>query len=157
MRTAGFTKSSLQMSYSEMQFPHRAGRRRPGPFLSRLIEVVHVFKDFDPRDGPLSTSASRAPAYQPPVSGVGVFTPYAAFSTRGITVCVLVFSELYIYVWKQLYFGDQTLSPSGTTEPGRYRSQSTFSQWSWGFHTVCGDIDPGDHCSCPQFARVVKV
>ena len=36
-------------------------------------------------------------------------------------------------------------------------SQSAIGQWDWGFHTVRGGVDPGDHCFRPQVVGVVKV
>ena len=46
------------------------------------------------------------------------------------------------------------LSPrSGSTN----LSQSAASQWGWGFHTVRGGIDPGDHRFRPRIVGVIEV
>ena len=36
-------------------------------------------------------------------------------------------------------------------------SQSTIGRWGWGFHTVRGGFDPGDHRSRPQVVGAVDV
>ena len=36
-------------------------------------------------------------------------------------------------------------------------SQSAIGQWVWGFHTVRGGFDPGDHRFRPRVVGVVKV
>ena len=36
-------------------------------------------------------------------------------------------------------------------------SESAVGQWDWGFHTVPGGFDPGDHCFRPHVVGVVDV
>ena len=36
-------------------------------------------------------------------------------------------------------------------------SQSAISEWSWGFHTVRGDVDPEDHRFRPRFVELVDI
>ena len=86
----------------------------------------------------------RSPANQRSACGAGVSTPCGAVSTRGITVFVPRLSESYMY--------------GGISDPGmvpcRPRvalalfsspSQSASGRRGWGFHTVRGGFDPGDH------------
>ena len=48
------------------------------------------------------------------------------------------------------------LIPTGW--PWLYESRLGFSsQWGWGFHTVRGGIDPGDHHFRPRVVGVVDV
>ena len=35
-------------------------------------------------------------------------------------------------------------------------SQSAIGQWDWGFHTVRGGFDPGDHRFRPQVVKILK-
>ena len=52
--------------------------------------------------------------------------------------------------------GDKSLSfpcGAGSANP----SQSAISRWGWGFHTVRGGIDPGDHLIRPGFVGVVDI
>ena len=97
---------------------------------------------------PRVARAPPASANQRSASGIGVFTPCGAVSTRGTTV--------FVPVWNYLMSGDGTLvSPggAGTTNPSR----STISRWGWGFYTVRGGIDPGDRRFRPRFVGVVEL
>ena len=98
----------------------------------------------------------RSPANQRSASRAGVSTPCGTVSTRGITVFVSMLSELSIY--------------GGIPDPGMrsYRprvalalcsnlSQSAIGQRGWGFHTVRGGFDPGDHRFRPRNVGVVHV
>ena len=56
-------------------------------------------------------------------------------------------------VRKDFCSGDGILSfPGGAGS--KNSSQSAISQWGWGFHTVPGGIDPGDHRFRPRFVGV---
>ena len=51
----------------------------------------------------------------------------------------------------EIFFGGGTSSfPVGASP---MNSQSAISQWSWGFHTIRGGIDPRDHCIRPLCVR----
>ena len=49
------------------------------------------------------------------------------------------------------------LSSPGCADSMTIPSQSAIGQWDWGFHTVRGGFDPGDHCFRPRAVGVVKV
>ena len=62
-----------------------------------------------------------------------------------------------VEIWKEFWSGDGNLSSPGAAGPRRWperqlspragsmsSSQSAITQWSWGFHTLQGGIDPGD-------------
>ena len=49
------------------------------------------------------------------------------------------------------------LSSPGCAGSSTIPRQSAIGQWDWGFHTVRGGVDPGDHCFRPQVVGVVKV
>ena len=53
--------------------------------------------------------------------------------------------------------GMATYPPRGALDLCTIPSQSGIGQWDWGFHTVRGGFDPGDHRFCPQVVEVVKV
>ena len=95
----------------------------------------------------------------PSQSAIGLwgwgFTPCGAVSTRGIII-VPRLSELYMY--------------GGICDPGMVKfcprvtlvlfscpSQSAISRRGWGFHTVRGGFDPGDHRFRPWVVGVVNV
>ena len=95
----------------------------------------------------------------PSQSAIGLwgwgFTPCGAVSTRGIII-VPRLSELYMY--------------GGICDPGMVKfcprvtlvlfscpSQSAISRRGWGFHTVRGGFDPGDHRFRPWVVGVVDV
>ena len=91
--------------------------------------------------------ASQTPTPQPTNGVVGVSTPCGAASTRGITVFVPSILELYIYEM----ISDPEVGPC----PPRVALALRIP--GWGFHTVRGGIDPGDHRFRPRFAGAADV
>ena len=78
---------------------------------------------------------------------LGVSTSSGAVSVRGITFFVPGLLELSLY---------GRISDPGM---GRYPHRMVLALRTpgWGFHTVGGGIDQGDHCFCPRFVKVVDL
>ena len=51
----------------------------------------------------------------------------------------------------------ETYPPRGALALRTIPSQSAIGQWGWGFHTMRGVFDPGDHRFRPQVVGVVDV
>ena len=51
----------------------------------------------------------------------------------------------------------EPISPRGALALCTIPNRSTIGQWGWGFYTVRGGFDPGDHRFYPQVVGVVKV
>ena len=75
-------------------------------------------------------------------SGVGVPTPCGAVSTRGTIFFVLGWLELKIY-GRISDLGTEPYPPRAVLALRISGWGLAMSQWSWGFHTVRGGIDPG--------------
>ena len=87
--------------------------------------------------------------------GLG-FPQFGAVPTRGTTVLVPGLSELLIYGG----INDAGMGPYPPRVALVLRTPRwglTRSQWSWGFYSVRGGIDPGDRRFSPRFIGVVHV
>ena len=96
---------------------------------------------------PRLASTPRTPANQQSASAVWVSTPCGAASTRRIAAFVSGVLELYIY--GRIYDLKMVpYPPRAALAPRTAANQQSASRW--GFHTVRGDIDPGDRHFNPR-------
>ena len=143
-------------------FPPRSGRFGPGgsPFSSRGCPSCKGIEGFLTRGRkPILTGMRwlyvRPPASQRPASGAEVSTPCGAFRpggspflSPGCRSCKCMEGFL-IREWDPVVPGCRWL----------YIRSPANQRWArdWGFHTVRGGFDPGDHRFRPEVVRVVKV
>ena len=113
--------------------PNSSGLWRYGTVYDPRIRLFH----------PWVALVIRTPANQWLTRGVGLSTPYGAVSTREIIVFLPDLLELYMY--GILYGPGRERYPPRVRRNSTNPSQSAISQWGWGFHTMRGGIDPGDH------------
>ena len=98
----------------------------------------------------------QATVNQLPASGVELSMPCAAVSTGWKSVCRPRFVEV-VNVWEDVCTGDRTLPSPGGTGFMCKPNQPATSQWTWGFHTVWGVVDPKKYRRFPRIVRVVRV
>ena len=85
----------------------------------------------------------------------GVSTPFGAISTWGMAIFRPRLAGIYI--------SGRISDPGMGPYPLRARrnstklSQSAIGRWRWGFHTVRGGVDPGDHFFRPWLVDVAHV
>ena len=128
-----------------------SGNIDPGDrcFSFRCVEVADVWKDFDSGMRPYPprlASTPRTPANQQSASAVWVSTPCGAASTRRIAAFVSGVLELYMY-GKIYDLKMVPYPPRAALAPRTAANQQSASRW--GFHTVRGDIDPGNTVFVP--------
>ena len=144
---------------------HRAGRYRPRgcAFPPGLLELHIYGRVYDPERAPYHSWVRRGIDHEPrpklkSTSGVGVSTPCVSVYTRGMTVFVPGFLDLYMY-GRIVIRGWEIIVPGCGGTARLHDPQPTINQpaGGWGFHTLRGGIGPRDVRFRLRFVKVVDV